>query len=48
VQLVARLYTPGSGFQDLFLILGGLALMSLLAALFLPSDRPRKAVQSEA
>jgi FSR family fosmidomycin resistance protein-like MFS transporter len=48
VQLVARFYTPGSGFQDLFLILGGLALMSLLAALFLPSDRPRKAVQSEA
>jgi MFS family permease len=47
VQLVALLYAPGRGFQYLFLVLSGLALLILLAALALPSDRPRKAVGSE-
>ncbi len=40
VQLVARFYAPDSGFQDLFLLLGGLAFVVLLAALALPTDRP--------
>lgn len=48
VQLVALLYTPGSGFQNLLLVLAGLALLILLAALALPSDRPRKTVGSKA
>ncbi len=48
VQLVALLYAPGSGFQSLLLVLGGLALLILFAALALPSDRPRNAVESEA
>lgn len=48
VQLVALLYEPGSSFQALLLVLSGLALLILLAALALPSDRPRKAIGSEA
>lgn len=47
VQMVALLYAPGSGFQWLILVLGGLALMILFAALSLPSDRSSKAVESD-
>lgn len=45
VQLVALLYAPGEGFGRLFLALGGLALVVLLAALRLPSDRAAEAGQ---
>ena len=48
VQLVAWLYAPSQGFGDLLLVIGGLALLVLLAALGLPSDRPRRKVAAEA
>lgn len=41
VQLVSQLYSPSAGFDDVFLLLCGLTLFVLLAALALPSDKPR-------
>lgn len=48
VQLVALLYAPGGSFQSLFLLLAALALLILLAALFLPADRSQESLESEA
>ncbi len=42
VELVAWLYSPEGGFSDLFLVLAGSAVVVMLAALAVPSDRPRR------
>jgi len=47
VQLVSWLFDEQAGFDNLLLVLAGLVLVILLAAIFLPSDRPEaKAVQA--
>ena len=42
VELVAWLYSPASGFGDLFLVLAGSAVVVMLAAMAVPTDRPRQ------